>query len=84
MDGMGSFSFTSLFTSLHITFYNPFRLPVIHHQEWVQKQHGHQHGSHDAKEELEHVIPPEHRETKKEKCVNRELNPDLYLGRVES
>ena len=21
---------------------------------------------------------------KKEKCVNRELNPDLYLGRVES
>ena len=73
MDGMGSFSFTSLFTSLHITFYNPFRLPVIHH-----------HGSHDAKEELEHVIPPEHRERKKEKCVNRELNPDLYLGRVES
>ena len=34
--------------------------------------------------EVEKLDEKRRKKKDKEKCVNRELNPDLYLGRVES
>ena len=38
----------------------------------------------DRLEAIEHVLEKDQQSRVCEKCVNRELNPDLYLGRVES